>query len=111
MQINRQRAFGGVTLPILVSLSKVFGGNVGGVIPDPIPNSEVKPSRADGTARVTAWESRTPPELIPTPHAKACGVFLLARPRGGLSAAVDAPAPAAPEPVRLNAQPVSTSTG
>jgi hypothetical protein len=39
-----------------------FGGNVGGVIPDPIPNSEVKPSRADGTARGTAWESRTPPD-------------------------------------------------
>ncbi len=43
--------------------SKVFGGNVGGVIPDPIPNSEVKPSRADGTAAETLWESRTPPEL------------------------------------------------
>ena len=41
----------------------IFGGDIGGVIPDPIPNSEVKPSGADGTARATAWESRTPPEL------------------------------------------------
>ena len=41
------------------------GGNVGGATPDPIPNSEVKPSRADGTARVSEWESRTPPGLSP----------------------------------------------
>ena len=30
--------------------------------PGPIPNPEAKPHSADGTARVTAWESRTPPE-------------------------------------------------
>ena len=46
-------------------LSKLFGGNVGRVIPDPIPNSVVKPSRADGTAWETVWESRTPPGLFP----------------------------------------------
>ena len=28
---------------------------------NPIPNSEVKPSSADGTARGTAWESRSLP--------------------------------------------------
>src|SRR3977135_3475270 len=27
------------------------GGYIGGVLPVPIPNTEVKPSRADGTAR------------------------------------------------------------
>lgn len=37
------------------------GGYGGGVIPDPIPNSVVKPSSVDGTAQVTVWESRTPP--------------------------------------------------
>ena len=58
----------------LSELLKVFGGNVGGVIPDPIPNSEVKPSRADGTARGTAWESRTPPELILRPRLERGGV-------------------------------------
>jgi hypothetical protein len=41
--------------------SMYSGGNVGGAIPDPIPNSEVKPSRADGTAEVAPWESRTLP--------------------------------------------------
>ena len=40
-----------------------FGGNVGRVTPDPIPNSEVKPIRADGTAGAALWESRTSPEL------------------------------------------------
>jgi hypothetical protein len=33
------------------SRHKVSGGNTGVVPPDPIPNSEVKHSRADGTAR------------------------------------------------------------
>ena len=40
----------------------------GGATPDPIPNSEVKPSRADGTAGETVWESRTPPELFLDPE-------------------------------------------
>src|SRR5207253_6397707 len=31
--------------------SQVSGGYIGGVLPVPIPNTEVKPSRADGTAR------------------------------------------------------------
>ena len=43
---------------------KVSGGYVGGVTPVLIPNTEVKPSRADGTARETVWESRTLPDLI-----------------------------------------------
>ena len=43
---------------------KFFGGDVERVPPDPIPNSEVKTLRADGTARATWWESRTPPELF-----------------------------------------------
>jgi hypothetical protein len=32
--------------------------------PGPIPNPEVKPHCADGTARGTAWESRTPPDIL-----------------------------------------------
>jgi hypothetical protein len=32
--------------------------------PVPIPNREVKPVGADGTARVAAWESRKSPGLI-----------------------------------------------
>jgi hypothetical protein len=40
---------------------KLFGGYSEGDTPVPIPNTEVKPFSADGTARETAWESRTPP--------------------------------------------------
>src|SRR5205814_5119191 len=43
--------------------SKVSGDHTGGATPVPIPNTEVKPSRAYGTARVTAWESRSSPGL------------------------------------------------
>src|SRR5438105_7189505 len=45
------------------SLSR-FGGNCGGETPGPIPNPEVKPSSADGTALETGWESRSPPRLL-----------------------------------------------
>jgi hypothetical protein len=37
---------------------RVSGDRIGGVTPVPIPNTAVKPSGADGTAWVTAWESR-----------------------------------------------------
>ena len=37
------------------------GDHGGGVTPVPIPNTAVKPSSADGTARVAWWESRTLP--------------------------------------------------
>ena len=40
------------------------GGCIEGATPVPIPNTEVKPFGADGTAWVTVWESRTLPGLI-----------------------------------------------
>ena len=40
------------------------GDFVGRVTPVPVPNTEVKPAGADGTARVTAWESRKSPGLL-----------------------------------------------
>ena len=43
---------------------KVCGGYIGGVTPVPIPNTEVKPTRADGTAREAVWESRSLPHLF-----------------------------------------------
>ena len=43
---------------------KISGGHTGGVTPDPISNSEVKSSRAHGTAGETLWESRSPPGLF-----------------------------------------------
>ena len=42
------------------------GGHAAGVTPVPIPNTEVKPRRADDTARVTVWERRSLPGLIKT---------------------------------------------
>ena len=55
-------------LPFAVQLSGVAqlaskfpGVHGGGVPPVPIPNTEVKPSCADGTAWVTVWKNRTMP--------------------------------------------------
>ena len=40
------------------------GGKRRGATPVPIPNTEVKPSSADGTALATVWESRLLPGLF-----------------------------------------------
>ena len=54
-----------------------FGGNSEEETPDPIPNSEVKLFSADGTARGTAWESRTSPkDLLKVPLPPGRGAFL-----------------------------------
>ena len=60
-------------------LNKFPGDNSGGVTPVPIPNTEVKPSSADGTWRETAWESRSLPGLIlcPTSKTSKWGFFML----------------------------------
>ena len=41
-----------------------------GETPVPIPNTMVKPQTADGTALVTVWESRWPPNLKTNEHAE-----------------------------------------
>jgi hypothetical protein len=43
---------------------KFLGGYTGGVTPVPIPNTEVKLSRADDTMIVRSWESRTLPGIF-----------------------------------------------
>ena len=61
-----------------MGLSGFFGGDGEGETPVPIPNTVVKPLCADGTARVTGWESRAPPILNrATPGAleRSGGVF------------------------------------
>src|SRR5215468_2512464 len=45
---------------------KYAGGHRIRVTPVPIPNTEVKPDTADGTARETVWESRSLPAVIQT---------------------------------------------
>ena len=44
--------------------AQTSGDFVEEAIPDPIPNSEVKLFRADGTAWATVWESRTSPGYL-----------------------------------------------
>ena len=45
--------------------SEYAGGHRSRVTPVPIPNTEVKPTTADGTVWATAWESRSLPAVIP----------------------------------------------
>src|SRR5436305_4309812 len=48
----------------LGSLQFEFSGDCsGGETPVPIPNTAVKPPSADGTARVSVWESRSSPGI------------------------------------------------
>ena len=45
-------------------VGKSYGGLSEREIPGPIPNPEVKPLSADGTATERLWESRTPPDNL-----------------------------------------------
>ncbi len=68
---------------------KFLGGHSSEVTPDPIPNSEVKLTSADGTAGETLWESRSPPRfrfktgkcLKPLPRFQFFLEHLLSNPR------------------------------
>src|SRR6185369_6656863 len=44
--------------------SQRYGGHSGRETPGPIPNPEVKPASANGTAPDRMWESRTPPNNL-----------------------------------------------
>src|SRR5438034_8656562 len=68
--------------PVLGIISG-FGDNGGGETPVPFPNTEVKPSSADGTAGVTRRESRSSPSiffLVPSGFGPA-GLELFLEPR------------------------------
>src|SRR6266498_4634430 len=58
---------------------KFVGDHTAGVPPVPIPNTEVKPRRADCTARESVWESRSSPALNKGHILKECGLCLLQR--------------------------------
>ena len=59
-----------LTLSLILNMEKSFltslnSGDYGdGETPLPIPNREVKPVRADGTARFGEWESKSSPEFF-----------------------------------------------
>ena len=50
--------------PTNVNGSPRYGGHSGQETPGPIPNPEVKPASANGTAPDRMWESRTPPNIL-----------------------------------------------
>src|SRR2546421_3981871 len=52
------------------------GDLTAGVPPVPIPNTEVKPRRADGTARESVWERRSLPALNKGHAEKSAWPFL-----------------------------------
>jgi hypothetical protein len=56
---------------------KFSGGCVERATPVPIPNTEVKPLGADGTARATVWESRKPPGLLMKARERNLAGFLV----------------------------------
>lgn len=58
------------------ALCAVPGGHTGGATPVPIPNTEVKPSKADATAAVRQWESRTLPGYKKKPAGESQQAFL-----------------------------------
>ena len=58
MELSRVEAASG-WLPLTTD----FGGYSYRVTPVPIPNTEVKPVRADGTWVDSPWESRSPPDF------------------------------------------------
>ena len=54
----------GGTHPGVVVSRQSYGGHSERETPGPIPNPEVKPFSADGTATARSWESRTPPDIL-----------------------------------------------
>ena len=58
---------------------QVVGDLTAGDPPVPIPNTVVKPRRADGTARESVWESRSLPALIKASLRNQIGLFLMQR--------------------------------
>ena len=64
-QMPSRSSVAGCPLP---AAYKFPGGHRGGVTPVPIPNTEVKPSTADGTAGAGLWESRSLPGIYRSPE-------------------------------------------
>src|SRR5271169_6581246 len=88
--------------------SKHAGGHRIRVTPVPIPNTEVKPDTADGTAWETVWESRSLPAVIHEQRgsiAKAIGPFLFFTPA---SPATRASPPARRTPAARSPSPAET---
>ena len=67
--------------PGLIPRNHFAGGHRIRVTPVPIPNTEVKPDTADGTAWETVWESRSLPALLPEARDEnSSRAFFISRP-------------------------------
>ncbi len=93
-RVERPRGFPRARSPLTTD----FGGHCVWVTPVPIPNTEVKPDRADGTWVDSPWESRSPPDFSRRPAASAAG---LRRFRAEIGRSVGSPDAREPPPVRL----------
>ena len=58
---------------------KRYGGHSDRETPGPIPNPEVKPASADGTATERLWESRTPPDIHCVEATQTGGLHVISR--------------------------------
>ena len=67
----------------------VPGGHTGGAPPVPIPNTEVKPSKADATAAERQWESRTLPGYKKKPAGESQQAFLFSTTHNNVMRRVD----------------------
>ncbi len=66
----------------------VPGGHTGGAPPVPIPNTEVKPSKADVTAAARQWESRTLPGYKKKPAGESQQAFLFCATRSSVRGSI-----------------------
>ena len=82
----RPRVYAVASSPRAATEQSFSGGYGGRATPDPIPNSVVKPSSADGTAGETLWESRTPPDLWPPRQRGGLFIWFEVARRAALSA-------------------------
>src|SRR4051812_42292906 len=79
-----------------------YGGHSERETPGPIPNPEVKPFSADGTATERLWESRTPPDIHSVVEATVRWPLLISAPFAGPTPGADSRGRAASQsaPVR-----------
>ena len=85
-------------------VKSVPGGHTGGAPPVPIPNTEVKPSKADVTAAARQWESRTLPGYNEGPLVeRSAGLFLFCVTRSSVQKKVGGFYPRAASTTRLSA--------
>ena len=62
---NQRGIHNNKTQPVKNPSRFCHGGHSERETPGPIPNPEVKPPSADGTAHASVWESKTPPDNTP----------------------------------------------